>query len=101
MAFLGGIIDVSQRVGPTRGIPPLSSYFSLSVNVPKKVQLTSGDSRGWYVGVGDNWESKRLASRDVPLIFVENIEQAFVCSPKRAEEIKAELNKLGLDSELI
>ncbi len=101
LGFLGGIIDTSQRVGPTRGIPPLSSYFSLSVNGQKKVRLTSGDSRGWYVGVGDSWESRKLASRDVPLVLVIEVEKAFECSPKRAAEIQDELKKLGFESELI
>lgn len=101
LAFLGGIIDTSQRVGPTRGIPPLSSYFGTTEDGRKKIRLISGDSAGLYVAVSDSWESRKLASRDVPLIFVENIEQAFECSPQKAAEIQGELKKLGFESELI
>jgi hypothetical protein len=99
--FLGGIIDTCQRVGPTRGIPPLSSYFETTEDSPKKVRLIAGDSAGSYVGVGDSWESRKLASRDVPLILVTQVEKAFECNPKRAAEIQDELRKLGFESELV
>lgn len=101
LSFLGGIIDTSQRVGPTRGIPPLSSYFGTTENSLKKVKLISGESAGSYVGVSDSWESRKFASRDVPLTLVVQIEKAFEWSPQRAAEIQDELKKLGFESEFI
>jgi hypothetical protein len=101
LAFLAGVIDTSQRVGPPRGVPPLRSYFGVSEDPRKKVRLISGDSTGSYVAVSDSWESKRFASRDVPYAFVTQIEKAFECSPQKAAAIQEELKKLGLKSALV
>jgi hypothetical protein len=101
LQFLGGVIDTSQRVGPKRGIPPLSSYFRTTEDRPKKVRLNSGESAGLYVGVSDLWETRKFESRDVPYTWEAKSEKALEFSPQRAAEIQGELKKLGFESELI
>jgi hypothetical protein len=101
LEFLGGVIDTSQRVGPSRGTPPLSGYFRSSDYVLRKIRIASGSSASSYIGVSDSWESKILVSRTVPCFFVSRVEDALKCSQERAVEIQQELEKLGIESELI
>jgi hypothetical protein len=101
LRFLASVIEVCQRVREKRGMPPLSSYFYSSGLDLKKIKLASGESIGWYVVATDDWESKKLESRGLPLTFVEQPENAFQCNTKRAAEIQEELKNLGFESQLV
>lgn len=102
LAFLSGVIELMQRIGPSRGQPPLNAYFNVVEDVEKKkVRVTSGDHAGRYVGLSSSYELSQFRSRGIGYSFHDQPEQGFDFFSGRAGEIQAELKAIGMNSELI
>jgi hypothetical protein len=102
LAFMSGVLQLIQRVGPERGQPPLDAYFNIEENTNKsKIRITTGPQAGKYVGVSESYESRELESRDIGYSFFASEERAFAFLLSRAGEVQAALKVMGVDSELI
>ena len=110
LEFLSAVIQMIQEIGPTRGKPPLHSYFNVTEEKKRrKIRITSGPQNGWYLGVSINAKlipepsvpepSVRLGDVSYPLY--EQAEAGFDFLAEKVEEIQAQLKLVGLESELV
>ncbi len=101
LAFLSAVIQLMQRIGPSRGQPPLDAYFNKTEKSKQmKVRLISGPDTGKFVGLAESYESSRFHLNNVGYSYCDR-QQDCGFPMHRAAELQAHLKTIGVETELV
>jgi hypothetical protein len=102
LAFLTTVTQLVQAIGPLRGQPPLDAYFNPTAEeARRKVRITSGPQRSFFVGLDRNRRDVKVQLHNIPYSFYQDEGEAFEFWSNKASEMRAALTDLDVESELV